>query len=53
MVFSVKELPQVILFTRNNEGHAVTISEDIRRLITKGPCYATVTFNTEALCDEP
>ncbi len=56
-----EEFPQVIVvpddhvhvFTRNDEGRAVTMSEDIRRLTTKGPCYATVTFNPEALCDEP
>lgn len=39
----------VSVFTRNDEGRAVTLTEDLPRMIAKAPRGATLTFYTDGM----
>jgi hypothetical protein len=40
---------EVSVFTRNDEGRAVTLTEDLPRLIAKAPRTGTVTFYADGI----
>src|SRR5260370_8589789 len=44
---------QVHVFTRDDEGRAVTVNEDMDRVMAKGPKTASVTFYANEPNEEP
>ncbi len=44
---------QVHVFTRDDKGQALTTTEDVPRMIAKGPKTATITFYANELGEQP